>query len=92
MADITSYVDDLWYYSKDHCDNPGSSQAQRLQQSIRQLLNDAKARKDSDYIYQHLRDVESQVQSLKNNEGIYSHHDIDEMHDRCQDLKRMLRS
>jgi hypothetical protein len=91
MEDIVRMMDDFRHRAQDYCDNPSDQAAVGLRGRLQDVFNEAKARKAPDYLFEHVKEIESMVQGLKNTEGIFSPADVDDMYDRCQDLKKKLR-
>lgn len=88
---VVQLTDELWFKTKDYCDNFDSPEAQQLHQDVRELHDEAKANKSPDHLLYKVKALERATHELKNNEGLYSPVHIDDMHDRCIDLEKLLK-
>ena len=91
MDQVVRLIDQFWFKSKDYCDKPDSSVAKLLQNEVRQIHDEAKMGKQPDYLFSKVKNLERSLQELKNNDGIYSAEHVEDMHDRCIDLEKLLR-
>ncbi len=94
IEDVIRDVDQMWFHANDRVINHDDPIANEFKSAVRGLLNEAKAHKDSDHIYESLRHLETIVEKMrqKEHEGVYHFNDIDDFHDRCEDLKPKIRA
>ncbi len=90
MDQVVRLAEQFRNKARDYCDERSNPKAQQLLNSLEQLYDEAKSRRDPDLLFERVRGIESQVQNLKNG-TVYSPHHLDDMYDRCQDLKQLFR-
>ncbi|MBA2278893.1 hypothetical protein H0V99_00405 [Candidatus Saccharibacteria bacterium] len=91
MDEAIMLTDKLRHRAKDNCDNPGAAQAADLKELTELLYTETKQNKDPDALFVRVKEVEQHVQDLRATEGIYSLPDVNDMYDRCQELKQLFK-
>ena len=89
MDEIIRQTERLWSKSKDSCDDASNSDARSLIDETRQVYEAAKMQKSPEHIIDRLKDLRQTLDDLRNRTDIYSPQDIDDMRDRCDDIRQL---
>ena len=90
MDEVIRLADQFRRRAQDVCDKPQDPRAVQLRSTLQAFFGDTKSRNDPDFLFERVKNIEAQVQNLRNLD-VYSPADVSDMYDRCQDLKVSLR-
>jgi hypothetical protein len=91
MQEVVQQLEQLLARAKNYCDQPNDERARRLQQAVQAVLGEAKQGKKPEYLVEKIRAVARMTEVFKNQDDVYDFRHTDDLHDRCQDIEKMLR-
>jgi len=92
MDDVIRQADQIWSRAKSSCDNPGNSEAQHLIEQALNLHEEAQNGKPRDYLIDKTDRLRHAIEAMQSRADLFSPEDLDDLRDRCEDLKQKLHS
>ena len=90
MDEVVRALDQLRYKAIDYCDNPGSPEAKEFQKFAHDVYDQAKRGIPADKVLWKLKELRARIEQLKGNDELYDLNHVDDMHDRCEDIRKEL--
>ena len=91
MQEVVQQLEQLLARAKDYCDQPNDERARQMQDAIRSVHAEAKQGKKPEYLVEKIRAVARMTEVFNNQDDVYDFRHTDDLHDRCQDIEKMLR-
>ncbi|CAN5436238.1 hypothetical protein BH10PAT3_BH10PAT3_2000 [soil metagenome] len=90
MDEVRKLVEDIRFKAHDYCQNSNHPDFEEFKRDLENFLSEIKQDQTADKLEWKMKDIEHIVQRFKANEEVFKFQDTDDLHDRCEVLRKVL--
>jgi len=90
MDELHHLADQFHFKMHDYCENHNDPRFEALNKAMEHFIAEIKSHQTPDKLMWHLKDIEKMVEPLKHTEEVFKYRDTDDLHDRCEDMRKLL--
>ncbi|MDB5183310.1 MAG: hypothetical protein JWO47_1094 [Candidatus Saccharibacteria bacterium] len=90
MDEVVHMAEALRHKARDYCDKPHDPHAVEFIRELDEFYELAHRGMTADKLEWKVKDLRKAIEELKHTEGLYDFDHIDDMHDRCEDMRKII--